>query len=467
MANQLIKKVGIYFIGNMATKVTMALMIPIYAFFVAPDALGMFDFIQALTLLVAPILYAAIWESLLRFILIEKDKGAVNKTVSTVTLFFFAVTFIIVLLTAALIAVSDSWRVEIACCALMIVFYSGAQIWQYFARGLNQSKLYTKAGILSALVNFFLILVLVCFFKMQFIGLSISYIVGQICIFLVIEARIKLISKLKISQVDFALLKEIIRFSLPLAANLLFLTAINSFGRIVVTTNFGAETNGFYTFALRFGSIVSALGGIFSMAIIEESILRIGQPDSVGFLSKVAGITTKALFQLASFVLPYVAIFFFIICDTEYYAAWAYSPLTMLYGSLVVLSTVVGNVFQIEKKTEMAMLSTFFGAVVVVAGSLLSAYFQSFYGIVISLVLGAFVLLVARIILGRKLISYSFPFGKAVAFLGLYGLQIGVYVFVFINKCMPLLIAWTVVATAIYVPMLIKQYKELSSIPDV
>lgn len=467
MANQIVKKVGIYFIGNMATKVTMALMIPIYAFFVLPDALGLFDFIQALTLLVAPVLYAAIWESLLRFILIEEDAKAIERTISTVVLFFFSVTLLIIFLSCVVLVFNEAWRLEIICCAAMMVFYSGAQIWQYFARGLKQSKLYTASGIISALVNFALILILVCLMSMQFIGLAISYIVGQVAIFIIIEAKIKLISKMRKSYLDLHLLKEIMRFSLPLAANLLFLTIINSFGRVVVTTFFGAETNGLYTFALRFGSIVSALGGIFSMAIIEESILRIGKEGSIGFLSIVADITTKALFQLSSLVLPFVGLFFFIIQNTGYYEAWSYSPLTILYGSLVVLSTVIGNVFQIEKKTERAMISTFFGALIVIVGSLVSVFLRSFYGILASLVFGALVMLILRIVLGRKLIAYDFPALRVCGYVCLFVAQVGLYFYSLSSMNLVLLIIWSVVAAALYCPMIIKQYKALSAIPDV
>lgn len=467
MANQLVKKAGIYFIGNMATKVAMALMIPIYAFFVLPDALGMFDFTQALSLILAPVLYAAVWESLLRFILIENDEGTVKKTISTVALFFFLMTVLVLILAVVLLVFVDEWQEEIVCCALMIVFYSGAQIWQFFSRSLGHSKLYTASGIISALVNFFLIILLVCILRMQFLGLTISYIAGQICIFLLIEAKLKLVSKVKFSEIDSNLLKEILLFSAPLAANLVFLTIINSFGRVVVTVYFGAEANGFYTFALRFGSIVSALGGIFSMAIVEESILRIGNPDSTNFLSKIADITVGALFQLASLVLPLVAVFFFLIIDTDYYGAWPYSPFTILYGSLIVLSTVVGNVFQIAKKTGKAMLSTLFGACVVVIVSLVSAFAQSFYGIIASLLLGALTLLVARVVLGRRLIAYDFPVAKSLLFLLLYIAQIALFIYICDSGNVVFLIVWTLVAMAVFCPLLIKQYKKLSSIPDV
>lgn len=466
MANQLVKKVGIYFIGNMSTKITMALMIPIYAFFVLPDALGMFDFIQALTIMISPLAYAAVWESLLRFIMIEKDGKQVERTISTVLLFFFFMSMLVIGLTGVLVVQMDSWCLEILCCSAMVIFYSAAQTWQFFSRSLGNSKLYTTSGIISALVNFAFIILLVCILNMQFMGLVWSYLIGQVCIFVIIESRIRLIAKMRISDLDLILLKKILIFSLPLAANLIFLTAINSFGRIVVTTHFGAEINGFYTFALRFGSIISALGNIFAMAVIEESILRIGSADSTSFLSKVADISIKALFQLSSLALPFVALFFFVIRDTGYFEAWAYSPLTMLYGALVVLSTVIGNVFQIEKKTERAMLSTLFGAIVVVVGSLLAAFFQSFYGILIALLLGAFVMLATRVVLGRKLIRYDFPFARAWAYMLVYGGQVVLYIMAFRLESVLLLVVWAVLALVIFCPMIIKQYKALSTIAD-
>ena len=40
---RLAKKTGLYFIGNLSSKIVSAAILPIYAFFVLPNDLGAFD----------------------------------------------------------------------------------------------------------------------------------------------------------------------------------------------------------------------------------------------------------------------------------------------------------------------------------------------------------------------------------------------------------------------------------------
>lgn len=68
------KKVGIYFIGMLSSKVLSVLLIPIYAFYVSADVLGYYDYTLTIMSILIPCIYIAIWEAVLRFILSEKDE---------------------------------------------------------------------------------------------------------------------------------------------------------------------------------------------------------------------------------------------------------------------------------------------------------------------------------------------------------------------------------------------------------
>lgn len=69
---RLAKKTGLYFIGNLSSKIVSAAILPIYAFFVLPNDLGAFDNAQVWANIFATVCFMAIWEAILKFLLLKK-----------------------------------------------------------------------------------------------------------------------------------------------------------------------------------------------------------------------------------------------------------------------------------------------------------------------------------------------------------------------------------------------------------
>ena len=67
---RLLKKIGLYFIGNLASKILSAILIPIYAFYVSSSDLGIFDYSQTLMQIIVPIVYFSIWEAILKYVIL-------------------------------------------------------------------------------------------------------------------------------------------------------------------------------------------------------------------------------------------------------------------------------------------------------------------------------------------------------------------------------------------------------------
>ena len=68
---RLAKKTGLYFIGNLSSKIVSAAILPIYAFFVLPNDLGAFDNAQVWANIFATVCFMAIWEAILKFFIAE------------------------------------------------------------------------------------------------------------------------------------------------------------------------------------------------------------------------------------------------------------------------------------------------------------------------------------------------------------------------------------------------------------
>ena len=68
----IIKKSAIYLVGNFSSKILMAIIIPIYAFYVQSSDLGYFDYSQTIMYIAVPIAFFSVWEAILKFTIDDK-----------------------------------------------------------------------------------------------------------------------------------------------------------------------------------------------------------------------------------------------------------------------------------------------------------------------------------------------------------------------------------------------------------
>lgn len=420
MANALIKKTGIYFVGNVAAKATSALIVPIYAFYVDSQNLGTYDYYITLAQMLSPLCFLAIWESVLRYIMREGDFRKKDVLVSSVVAFcLISLATVAIAATAASLAL-PSLASDISAVAIMSICVGLAQVWQYFARSFGETRLYAVSGVVSALMSFGGILLFVCLLGHQLDGLVASYVLSQLTLIFLIEGKLRLLSKFSLKHVERRRIAKFARFSSPLALNLLLLAFVTGFGRILITNILGPESNGMYTFAMKFGTILTSLGSIFAMAVVEEAILRIGKADADRFFQSISRCTFFLLIGLGGLLLPIIQLFYCYINATEYFESFVLVPCFISYGIATVLSTVAGCVFQTAQKTNYIAITSFIGAIVTAFASCWGIRVWGCQGVAAGLFLGAFTMFLGRYYVGKKIIPYSLVSAKTVLFVLCY-----------------------------------------------
>ena len=403
--NQLLAKTILYAIGTAAAKLISALVIPIYAFFVSAEALGDYDYAFIIAGIAAPICYLAIWESVLRFALIA-DGDMRTRIVNAVGKFALVMSAVLIVLIGVLVLVFRDNGVLWGACGLMTVSNSLAQIWQFFSRSERRPKLYVSSGIASSVVNLALLVILVCVAKLQFIGLAMSYVLAQMTIFVILEFKLRIARRAVRGAMDLDVLKKAFGFSVPLVFNLVISLLLAGFGRLLIVNSLGAYENGLYAFAMKFGNILAALGSAFSMAAIEEAILRIGSDGLGDYFASVIDGLWRLLLSACIVLMPFIRIFYFFIDDSSYADSFSMVPLFLMYAVFGVMSTNYGNAFQIALKTRFAAFTTLFGLIVAVALSLLLISPLGVDGVAIALTLGMGAVLASRWVASKTMIEY-------------------------------------------------------------
>lgn len=414
----IVRKTGIYFIGNFASKIIMAIMIPFYAFFVSVDELGLFDYSQTIMNTVTPIIFLALWESILRFLVAEKDEKKRNNIIST-SMRLVLVILLILFAASVATAVLSNNKVTMYT-MLMTCFYGAAQIWQYYSRALKFNQIYVMASVTGTILNFVTLIIMICFLKMGGAGLFWSYIIGQISIVVLIELKIRLIKYSVIGKFQWFILKQMLVFSIPLIFNLASGWLISGFGRMVITNQLGAYENGLFSFAMKFGTIISMLGTVVSMALIEEAIIKNEESDIDEYFSNIIQVLFNLFLSISVLAVPCIAVFYYFISNTEFSESYSLAPVFLVYSILMIMSTNVGAIFQARNKTNILFYTTVCGAVVTIILTLLMVNLFGILGVAIAQITGALVLLVTRWFFAKRLIRFSVKWRKVVVLAFLY-----------------------------------------------
>lgn len=90
--NGFIKKVSTYFVGTLSTKMLSVLLVPLYAYYVSGSDLGEYDTIASLAHTIAPMVFACIWEAILKYCI--KRDGREAEYISNAIFFTIGMTVI-------------------------------------------------------------------------------------------------------------------------------------------------------------------------------------------------------------------------------------------------------------------------------------------------------------------------------------------------------------------------------------
>lgn len=411
MANRLIRKAGLYFIGNAATKLISAALIPVYAFFVTSSQLGAYDYLFALATMSAPIAFLAIWEAGLRFVISsdnpeEKDCFAAN--IIRFGLLCSALYFLLILFTSSFLGISASDSVLLA---LMLMMCGLTQIWQYLARGYLESKVYVISGASGAIFNLAAVLLFVCILNMGTLGLALGYIIGQASIMLIIERRIHLFRLITRCPGSIRKMKENIRillkYSAPLSLNLFAGVFLSSFGRLVVSNYLGSAANGEYVFSMKFAALITAFGSVLGMASVEEGIIRANNSELSDYFSRLLDSTWKTLLSVGIFAVSAIKVFYLFLGNTSYENSYQLIPYFIVYAIFSILATSYGAIFQAANSTKGMGVTTLIAAAVTVILSIIGVVYFGTTGVAAALAAGMIIMTILRLIWSKHLVPHS------------------------------------------------------------
>lgn len=393
-----VKNTAIYFVGSFATKLLQFLLIPIYTKYITPSDLGDFNVIVASVSLCLPLLFQSIWEGAFRFAIEKEDNGRTVLSTSTIYCLSLSILYSILFIFISYYVKLDlAWYILIY--ALSHIFSS---YWQFSARALKENSIYATSAVINSAISIALNCILIIGFNQGIKSLLIANTVGTIVMVLILENRLNLLRDISLNQFNQKLLKNILKYSIPLAINSVSWWLFTSCNNYIITGVMGSSANGIYAMAIRFGTILSTVTSIISLAWNEEAFRSYSDSDRDIYFNKILNLLISGLLCIVMIFIPitYLAYNWFVF--GEYKSGVILTPYIYLGAVINALCCHLGSALLARKESNILFITTFGGGALSLLASFVLLHWVGLIGAVIGSLFGYLFIYYVRIPLLHK-----------------------------------------------------------------
>ena len=364
-AKGFIKNTLIFFVGTVLSKMVSFLMMPLYTEKVPTSQMGIFDTSVTLVTMLFSICYFEIWSAALRF-LYSKEYSTNKRGITQAGWKIFAVSTFIFSILCTIMCIIMRYDYIYLVVGYGIATALSNQI-TFIARGVGLNKQFSISGIISTLVHLSLNVLLLTVFDLDYSALYISFIAGVFAQVLFLGICIKKSGRLTKSedQDKKLLLKEMLKYALPLCLNTVSYWFLSSFNRVVYNSIFGNHASGIFSIGSRFGSIIALATTCFTYAWqdLAFSNANNAEEERVELYITACNKYQQFLTATTAMLLPLLNLIFPILVKGDYTDALSLVPSFVVVAVVSAYSSFIGNIFYAIKDTKIISISTVISAI--------------------------------------------------------------------------------------------------------
>lgn len=401
----LVKNTIIYMIGNFASRFLGFLLLPLYTHYLSKTGMGTYDLIITTVTIIIPVITLQINDSLYRYLL---DSSSDDNTEKIITNSVFVSLAGMVFLCAGFAVFMQFYKMM---SPLLILIYILATVlsglWQQIARGLKKNVVYSIAGVIFTFVTLASNILLIAVLKMGLDALFYSNVAASLALIVYVESKVKVIRYVKKKYINFAFIKELVKYSAPLLPNALNWWVISACSRYAILYYIGSDANGIFAAAIKFPGILLAFNSIFYLAWQESAIQEYESKDKNLFYSNMFNIYMKFQFGLLIGLIPVTRWMMHFMAQGDFYVAWKYVPMLYIGTVFQAFATFYGTGYLSSKDTKGAFTTSIAGAAINLVFNLVLTPFVGIQAASISNMLAFAGMWLLRIIQTRKYFNIS------------------------------------------------------------
>lgn len=402
-AKNLIKETAWFAIGNFGSKILSLLLVPLYTNILSTNEYGTIDIVSTTIALAIPLLTLSLQDAAFRYAM---ESGIRKESVISDCLLVTVASPILLLLLFPVInrvlpVLTGYWWYFFA----IYVFNSISSVLSCYLKGIGKSNVFAIQGIIYTFVFSIANIVFLLFVKLGIEGYLLSLLLANIfsCVYMILAGKIR--TDISLGNINLPLLKEMLRFSLPLIPASVAWWIMTSIDRYMLLYMCGTEANGLYSVAHKFPTVISVIMTFFVNAWQITAVRNKDDSDIAEFTSAIyerlfcVGLGMAYVMILISKVLGHL---FF---AKDFFVAWTMtSPLTVstIFSTL---SLFLGAQFTASKRSDLHLKSNIISMVANVFLNYVLIRWMGIDGAAYGTMVSYFIVLVYRMVKSQELIN--------------------------------------------------------------
>ena len=403
----------IFAAGSFCSKLLVLLLVPLYTNAMLPDEFGSVDLISQTANILIPIFTLTLAEAVLRFGL-DADSQEEKKKIYSASLFMEIAGLIIM---AAFFPLLSLFDYTSGCLGYLYVYVwtsSLRQLNSTFVRADERVKLFAVDGIVTTLIMLLLNILFLLTFDMGKEGYLLAIILSDLCSSVFLFTAAKLWRYISVSSFDRSLVKDMLKYSVPLIPTTLLWLVTSISDRFIITLFKGEYWNGINSISYKIPTILTTVYTMFSQAWSMSAITEDSSEDRDSFYTEVFDMNQSFMYLASAGILLIIKPFTAAWVAEEYFISYKYSPILVLATVFTCFNVFLGTVYIARKKTKRSFATSAFAGIINII--LNFALIPSFgvYGAAAATFISYFVVFFYRLADTRKYIPFEYKMSKIV-----------------------------------------------------
>ena len=392
-------------IGTFGSKLLVFLLMPLYTAWLTTAEYGAADIVTSIANFLIPIACVGISTGIFRFAA-EREADQAKVFSSSITLLGIGLGGFLLL--SPLLLLIPYCRPYVWLVVLYVFFADLQAVCAQYLRAIDRTALFAGQGILNTALTIASNVLFLFVFDLGVVGYVLSVIVGNLLTTVFIILRAKLWCVFSFGSVDRRLMKELLRFSLPMIPTTLCWLITDLSDRAMVTYFWGENVNGVYAAAYKIPTIVNLVAGIFLQAWQFSAVSEEKDAEACShfysrvweaFLSVIM-IGGAGLILLSRFLTK-------LLLNVTFFEAWRYMPTLLCAVSLEALVSFLASIYLVRKKSSHSFVTALVGAIANIALNLWLIPVIGALGAAIATLASYAIVLVLRMIDAPRIIPFK------------------------------------------------------------
>ena len=422
----LAKNTAIVSIGKICTQLITFLLLPVYTAVLSNEEYGVVDLLNTLTSLLLPIVTLQIEQGIFRYLIDCRENNEKQIKLITTIIRFMIIQSIacIVIFLCVSPFIHNEYKYFLMANLLMGIFSS---LLLQICRGLGDNATYAIGSFITGAFTVVLNVIFIVAFRWGAYGmLGATAISNFICVVYIFLKR-KIYKYIKPKQFDKKILKEIIKYSVPLIPNMISWWIVSASDRTIISAVIGIAQNGIYSAANKFSGVFTTLYSVFNLTWTESASININSEDRDEFFSKILDFVIRFFGCLCLGTIAVMPFAFNILINAKFAEAYYQIPILILGSVFNILVSFVGSIYVAKKLTKEIAKTSIISAVINIFVNIVLIKSIGLYAASISTVIAYALMFIYRWIDVKKYVKFNVNKILMFALIIMYGVTIFTY----------------------------------------